>query len=158
MSKRSAGILAYRYHQQQLEVLLVHPGGPFYAKKDDGVWSIPKGEYNDGEDPLTVARREFEEETGNLVINQHVIALTPVKLKSGKIISAWASEENFEQCFIRSNTFEMEWPPKSGKMQSFPEVDKAGWFSILAASIKIPPAQVPLLKELEMILHLKGMS
>jgi len=156
MPKRSAGILAYRYHQQQLEVLLAHPGGPFYAKKDDGVWSIPKGEYDDGEDALAVAKREFEEETGNVIINQHLLPLTAVKLKSGKIISAWASAENFEECFISSNHFEMEWPPRSGKKQSFPEVDKAAWFTIDEAIIKIHSAQVPLLKELETMLHTKS--
>lgn len=158
MPKRSAGILAYRYHQQQLEILLVHPGGPFYAKKDEGVWSIPKGEYEDGEDPLQVAKNEFKEETGNVILHNHLVELMPVKLKSGKTIRCWASEENFEQGFISSNNFEMEWPPKSGKMQSFPEVDKAEWFSISVASIKIHPSQLPLLKELEMILHVKGNS
>jgi predicted NUDIX family NTP pyrophosphohydrolase len=152
MSKRSAGILAYRFSQQHLEVLLVHPGGPFYAKKDEGVWSIPKGEYEETEDALTIAKREFQEETGNIIINEKIIALPAVKLKSGKIISAWASEENFEECFISSNTFEMEWPPKSGKIQSFPEVDKAAWFTIDEAMKKIHPGQALLLTTLQSIL------
>jgi predicted NUDIX family NTP pyrophosphohydrolase len=151
MPKRSAGILAYRIHQDRLQVLLVHPGGPFYAKKDTGVWSIPKGEYEKTEDALTVAAREFEEETGNTISTEKVILLTAVKLKSGKIITAWAIETDFENCYIRSNTFEMEWPPKSGKTQVFPEVDKAGWFSTSDAEEKIHPAQIPLLKELQEI-------
>jgi predicted NUDIX family NTP pyrophosphohydrolase len=152
MPKRSAGILAYRFNQQHLEVLLVHPGGPFYAKKDEGVWSISKGEYDETEDPLTVAKREFEEETGNKIATQEFISLPAVKLKSGKMIKSWAAAENFEQCFISSNQFEMEWPPKSGKMQSFPEVDKAAWFTIDEAIKKIHPAQVPLLQELQSVL------
>jgi predicted NUDIX family NTP pyrophosphohydrolase len=148
MPKHSAGILAYRIHQQQLQVLLVHPGGPFYAKKDAGVWSIPKGEYEkDTEDALVVAKREFEEETGNAISAKNFV-LTDVKLKSGKIISAWAVETDFDQCYISSNSFEMEWPPKSGRMQSFPEVDKAQWFPVDDAKQKIHPAQLPLINEL----------
>lgn len=152
MPKRSAGILAYRLQQQILQVLLVHPGGPFYQKKDEGVWSIPKGEYDESEDPLLVAKREFEEETGNIIRQEKFIELTPVQLRSGKIISAWAVEADFGQSFIRSNTFEMEWPPKSGKMQNFPEVDKAEWFTISQAEIKMHPAQVLFIKELEKLL------
>jgi predicted NUDIX family NTP pyrophosphohydrolase len=155
MPKRSAGILVYRIHQQQLQVLLVHPGGPFYAKKDAGVWSIPKGEYEETEDALTVAAREFEEETGNTISTDKVILLTPVKLKTGKIISAWAVETDFENCYIRSNTFEMEWPPKSGKMQQFPEVDKAAWFSAGDAGEKMHPAQLPWLQELQEIIRVQ---
>lgn len=150
MPKRSAGILAYRYHQQHMQVLLVHPGGPFYAKKDAGVWSIPKGEYDEAtEDAFTVAKREFEEETGNAVTAVQTIVLPAVKLKSGKIITAWAVESDFEQCYISSNNFEMEWPPKSGKLQSFPEVDRAEWFTVKEAREKIHPAQLPLLEALE---------
>jgi predicted NUDIX family NTP pyrophosphohydrolase len=152
MPKRSAGILAYRFYQQQLQVLLVHPGGPFYIKKDEGVWSIPKGEYIETEDALTVAKREFTEETGNIINQAKFIELSPVQLKSGKIISAWSVEADFEQPFISSNTFEMEWPPKSGKFQSFPETDKAEWFSISNAEKKIHPAQLPLIKQLEQLL------
>src|SRR6478672_1984649 len=149
MPKRSAGLLIYRYNtKNEIEVLLVHPGGPFFTKKDAGVWSIPKGEYEDGEDALEVARRELEEETGNTIGNGNFIQLKPVTIKSGKQISAWAVETNFEKCFICSNNFEMEWPPKSGKKQSFPEVDKADWFSIKAAKEKINPGQLPLLGEL----------
>ncbi len=153
MPKKSAGIVAYRFNKSHLEVLLVHPGGPFYAKKDEGVWSIPKGEFEDGEDALSVAKKEFTEETGNIIINENFIELSPVKLKSGKIISAWAIEEDFEKCFISSNLFEMEWPPKSGKRQSFPETDKAEWFNLNEARIKIHPAQLPLLNQLETILQ-----
>lgn len=152
MPKRSAGILAYRFYQEQLQVLLVHPGGPFYAKKDEGVWSIPKGEYDETQDALTVAKREFEEETGNKVSAGKFIELSPIKLKSGKIISAWAVETDFDQCFLSSNSFEMEWPPKSGKKQSFPEADKAEWFYVHNAEKKIHPAQVSFVKELEKLL------
>ncbi len=152
MPKKSAGILAYRFHQQELQVLLVHPGGPFYAKKDAGVWSIPKGEYEENEDPLSVARKEFEEETGNTIGGNNLRALTPVTLKSGKVITAWAIETNFDNCFIRSNHFEMEWPPKSGRMQSFPEVDKAEWTGIAAAKTRIHPGQLPLLQELTQLI------
>ncbi len=155
MPKKSAGIVAYRFNKSRLEVLLVHPGGPFYAKKDEGVWSIPKGEFEDGEDALSVAKKEFTEETGNIIINENFIELSPVKLKSGKIISAWAIEEDFERCFISSNLFEMEWPPRSGKRQSFPETDKAEWFNLNEARIKIHPAQLPLINQLVSILQAK---
>jgi predicted NUDIX family NTP pyrophosphohydrolase len=152
MPKRSAGILAYRFYQQELQVLLVHPGGPFFIKKDLGVWSIPKGEYDETEDALTVAKREFEEETGNVIKGDHFIQLTPVKIKSGKIVSVWAVEGDFEQCFIRSNFFGMEWPPKSGKRQSFAEVDKAEWFNIETAKQKINAGQLPFLDQLVVFL------
>ncbi len=149
MPKRSAGLLIYRYTKDNgIEVLLVHPGGPFFKKKDSGVWSIPKGEYEDGEDALEVAKRELEEETGNVINNGKFTLLTPVIIKSGKQITAWAVETDFEKCFICSNNFEMEWPPKSGKMQSFPEVDKAEWVSIKVAKEKINQGQLPLLNEL----------
>ncbi len=153
MAKCSAGILAYRMHHQQLQVLLVHPGGPFYLKKDAGVWSIPKGEYGVGEDPLTVAKREFREETGNEISTTQFLTLGEVKLKSGKVIIAWGIQADFDQCFISSNTFEMEWPPKSGKMQSFPEVDKAEWFSIEEAEVKIHTAQLPLLVRMQELIN-----
>ena len=150
MSKQSAGILVYRFTQMSLlQVLLVHPGGPFFKNKDQGAWSIPKGEYEAGEDPLQVALREFTEETGNVITGDAFIQLYPVKLKSGKIITAWAVENNFEICYISSNMFTMEWPPKSGKQQQFAEVDKADWFSLQEASLKMNAGQVPLLVELE---------
>jgi len=152
MAKTSAGIIAYRIKNGTLEVFLVHQGGPFWKNKDDGAWSIPKGEYELGEDPLTVALREFEEETGNQISPVNAIVLSPVKLKSGKTVTAWAIEADFEQSFISSNTFEMEWPPRSGKMQSFPEVDDARWFAAGLAIIKINPSQAPLLHQLQQIL------
>ena len=140
----------YRFHENDLlQVLLVHPGGPFFKNKDAGSWSIPKGEYEPGEEPLQVALREFEEETGNVIQVNAFIELTPVKLKSGKVISAWAIQNNFEQSFISSNLFSMEWPPKSGRQQQFAEVDKAEWFGMQEAAIKINAGQLPLLVELE---------
>jgi predicted NUDIX family NTP pyrophosphohydrolase len=149
---KSAGILLYQFVHQELEVLLVHPGGPFYQKKDSGVWSIPKGEFTETEDPLSAATREFEEETG-IKLSGHFIKLTPVKQKSGKIVYAWALNQSLDAGTIRSNTFEMEWPPRSGKKQSFPEVDKAQWFSTPEAKQKIIASQIPLIAELEMILN-----
>lgn len=148
MSKKSAGLLAYRLRDCVLQVLLVHPGGPFYARKDAGFWSIPKGEYSDDEEPLDVAKREFEEETGNQICSDAFLQLSPVRLKNGKEIKAWAVAADFDQCFIRSNEFEMEWPPRSGKKRSFPEVDKAEWFTVEEARDKLNPAQVALVLEL----------
>src|SRR5436190_2512655 len=148
MAKKSAGILLYRIKKNQPEVLLVHPGGPFWAKKDLGSWSIPKGEYEEGEDPLDAARREVEEETG-LQVKGPFIELAPVKQKGGKLVVAWAAEGDFDPATIKSNEFEMEWPPKSGKRKTFPEVDKAGWFTIPEAIEKIVEGQIPLLKEME---------
>ena len=152
MAKKSAGILLYRGKKNQPEVLLVHPGGPFWAKKDLGSWSIPKGEFEEGEDPLDAARREVEEETG-LKVKGPFIELAPVKQKSGKLVMAWAAEGDFDPSTIKSNVFEMEWPPKSGKRKTFPEVDKAGWFTIPEAVEKIVEGQIPLLKELELKLN-----
>ena len=131
-----------------LLVLLVHPGGPFWKNKDDGTWSIPKGELVQGEDPLSAAKREFTEETGNIITDTIFTALEPVTIKSGKVIIAFAVNAEFEKCFISSNTFEMEWPPRSGKIQVFPEVDKAAWFSIEDAAKKINVGQLPLLNQL----------
>lgn len=128
MLKKSAGILLYRINSSKLEVLLVHPGGPYWAKKDAGVWSVPKGEFEEVEDPLEAAKREMKEETG-IKIKGNFIELTPVKLKSGKMIYAWAVCGDCEAENITSNTFELEWPPKSGKREIFPEVDKAEWFT-----------------------------
>jgi predicted NUDIX family NTP pyrophosphohydrolase len=147
MPKQSAGLLLYRIKNIEPEVFLVHPGGPFWLKKDAGAWSIPKGEIEENEEPLKVAMREFTEETGQN-INGEFIPLTPVKQKAGKIISAWAVEGDADEKRIISNTFEIEWPPKSGKMKSFPEIDRAEWFSIQIAKEKINPGQSPLLDEL----------
>jgi predicted NUDIX family NTP pyrophosphohydrolase len=149
MPKKSAGLLVYRFNSHnKVEVLLVHPGGPFFTKKDLGVWSIPKGEYEEDEEPLLVAQREFTEETGNKISAGKFTKLQPITIKSGKQITAWAVEADFEKCFICSNEFEMEWPPKSGKKQKFPEVDKADWFTIEFAKEKINSGQIPLLDEL----------
>lgn len=131
-----------------LQVFLVHPGGPFYASKDIGIWSIPKGLIDEGEDPLAAARREFEEETG-FKASGNFIPLKPVKLKSGKIIKAWAFEGDCDPGQIKSNMFSMEWPPRSGKYREFPEVDRAGWFTIEEAKQKIHPGQLDLVEELE---------
>lgn len=150
MPKLSAGILAHRQNTAgNIEILLVHPGGPFFKNKDEGVWSVPKGEYAEGEDPLLAAKREFEEETGNILAEGEFIQLIPVKIKSGKVISAWAVKANFDQPFVKSNYFEMEWPPRSGKKQSFLEVDKAEWFSLKEAAQKINAGQLGLLEQLE---------
>ena len=145
--KKSAGILVYRLHADELEVFLVHPGGPFWKNKDDGAWSIPKGEYTDEEDPLEAAKREFEEETG-IACNGKFIMLDPIKQKGGKIVSAWALEKDMDAKSIKSNLFSMEWPPKSGKMQEFPEVDKAAWFQLNEAKQKINPSQAGLMDQL----------
>ncbi|MCZ8284079.1 MAG: NUDIX domain-containing protein, partial [Bacteroidia bacterium] len=127
--KQSAGILLYRFRQNALEVMLVHPGGPFYARKDAGAWTIPKGEPDEDEDLLLAAQREFTEETGH-VLKGTFIALTSVKQKGGKLVHAWAVEGDMDVAALQSNTFEMPWPPKSGKMQRFPEIDKAAWFGV----------------------------
>lgn len=137
----------YRFVDSALEVLLVHPGGPFWAKKDAGAWSIPKGEFEDDEDLLEAAKREFQEETGCTVAGEFV-PLSPLKQKSGKVISAWAVEGDCDAESIKSNTFSMEWPPGSGKRKDFPEVDRAGWFSIPEAKEKINPGQRPFLEDL----------
>jgi len=146
MVKQSAGILLYRKMNDQLQVFLVHPGGPFFKNKDAGVWSIPKGEFLDGEDALTAAKREFKEETGQ-TIDGGFIELNPVYLKSGKKVYAWAVEGDINHEVIESNLFEMEWPPKSGKRQSFPEVDRAAWFTLDEAKEKINAAQVGLIED-----------
>src|SRR5689334_13919801 len=125
--KLSAGILLYRIRSGTLEVLLVHPGGPFWTRKDLGAWSIPKGEFEEGDDPLETAKREFLEETGAPVSGKFV-ALTPRKQKSGKLVHAWAVEGDLDASTIVSNSFSMEWPPRSGKQQEFPEVDRGEWF------------------------------
>jgi predicted NUDIX family NTP pyrophosphohydrolase len=139
--RRSAGILLYRGRRAELRVLLVHPGGPFWAKKDEGAWSIPKGEYDEGEDPLAVARREFEEELGSPAPTGGVIDLGELVQPSRKRITAFAVEGDFDANGLRSNLFELEWPPKSGRMQFFPEVDRAQWFTPDEARAKILPGQ-----------------
>lgn len=131
-----------------IEVLLAHPGGPLFAKKDDGHWTVPKGEYADDEDALEAARREFNEETG-LTSSPPFIDLGEIKQKGGKLVRAWAFEGDCDPATIVSNTFEMEWPPKSGKRQSFPEVDRCAFFTLAQARDKIKPSQVPLLDALE---------
>ena len=144
--KQSSGLLVYRETDAGLEIFLVHPGGPLYAKRDEGVWSIPKGEF-DGEDPLTAARREFEEETGQRIAGDF-FELKPIKQKGGKIVYAWAVEADIDADAIESNTFEMEWPPRSGKTAQFPEIDRAAWFDPETAKQKINPAQAALITEL----------
>lgn len=146
MPKKSAGLLLFR-RRERLEVLLVHPGGPLWAKKDEGAWSIPKGEIDPGEDPLAAARREFEEELGSSVTGDFV-ALDPVRQASGKLVYAWAVEADFDPATFVSGTFSMEWPPRSGRQQEFPEVDRAEWFTIDEAKRKINKAQVQLVNQL----------
>jgi predicted NUDIX family NTP pyrophosphohydrolase len=140
MAKLSAGILRFKWVDQQLQVLLVHPGGPFWKNKDLGSWSVPKGEYDEGEDPLTVAKREFTEETG-IPIDGEMDFLGEIKQPSGKRISVWTIERDCLVENITSNTFSMEWPPKSGQMGEFPEVDAAGWFTAEIALTKIVKGQ-----------------
>lgn len=149
--KQSAGILVYKKNGNELEVFLVHPGGPFWKNKDAGAWSIPKGEFGDEECSLNAAKREFLEETGFNIAGDF-IELHPIKLKSGKIVFAWAVENDIDAHNIHSNLFEIEWPPRSGKMQCFPEVDKAEWFTLEEAKTKINVMQVELLQDLSQIL------
>jgi predicted NUDIX family NTP pyrophosphohydrolase len=151
MAKISAGLLLYRRRSGAVEVFLVHPGGPFRAKKDDGAWSIPKGEAAAGEALLEAARREFQEETGFCVAGE-LRALAPVRQGSGKVVHAWAVEADCDASAVRSNTFEMEWPPRSGKKQAFPEVDRAAWLDLPAARAKITTGQLGLLDQLERLL------
>lgn len=150
--KLSAGLLLYRNTTGQLEVLLVHPGGPFWKKKDLGAWSIPKGEYNEPEDALTAARREFKEETG-MDVDGNFLVLKPVKQKSGKLVHAFALAADIDAAKIVSNTFPLEWPPKSGKFIQVPEIDKAEWFTIAEAKQKINAAQLQLVEELQLLLY-----
>jgi predicted NUDIX family NTP pyrophosphohydrolase len=151
MNKKSAGLLMYHWKGQELEVLLVHPGGPYWSNKDKGAWSIPKGELSPDEDSLEVAKREFTEETGFSVSGEFK-TLSPVKQKSGKVVYAWAIEGTIDTSKIVSNTFQIEWPPISGQQQTFPEVDKAQWFSLEEAKEKINGGQIALLDELKSIL------
>jgi predicted NUDIX family NTP pyrophosphohydrolase len=137
----------YRVRDGDLQVLLVHPGGPYWARKDAGAWSIPKGEYDEGEDPLAAAQREFIEETG-FAVAPPFLPLAPVKQAGGKEVVAWAAKGDCDPTALRSNTFSMEWPPRSGRMAEFPEVDRAAWWSIRDALTKILPGQRPLIEQL----------
>lgn len=152
MAKTSAGLLMYRERDGALEVLLVHPGGPYWRKKDEGAWSIPKGELDPQEDALDAARREFEEETG-LRPDGPFLPLTPIRQKGGKTVHAWAFAGDCDPESLRSGTFELEWPPGSGQTREFPEVDRAGFFKIDEAKRKMNPGQMPLLEELESALR-----
>jgi len=143
----SAGLLLFRQTRGALEVFLVHPGGPFWVRKDAGAWTIPKGEFTAGESALDAAQREFAEETGFQPAGEFR-ALTPVRQKGGKLIYAWAVEGDCEPSDLESNTFALEWPPKSGRVQQFPEVDRGGWFSLDAARLKLVRGQLPFLDEL----------
>jgi predicted NUDIX family NTP pyrophosphohydrolase len=147
MPKRSAGLILFRRRTGQLEVLLVHPGGPYFVKKDAGAWSMPKGEYTAGEDPQAVALREFEEETG-VRPSGPFLNLGEVRQAGGKVVTAFALEGGLDPDTIRSNLFTLEWPPRSGRIQSFPEVDRAGWFTLAEARHRILAGQVPLLDRL----------
>lgn len=150
MAKRSAGILLHRGASGGHEVLLVHPGGPFWAKRDDGAWSIPKGEYDEGEEPLAAARREFEEEIGSaLEAVGELVELGEVRQRNRKVVTAWAAEGDVDASAVRSNRFTMEWPPRSGRTQAFPEIDRAEWFTLARAREKLIEAQTAFLDRLE---------
>ncbi len=142
----------YRFKEERLELFLVHPGGPLWAGKDEGAWSIPKGEYLPGEEPLVVARREFLEETG-LVAEGEFLELSEIRQPGGKRVKAWAFAGDCDPSAITSNTFPLEWPPRSGRFSEFPEVDRAGWFELGAAKAKILKGQLPLIEELCLLIH-----
>jgi predicted NUDIX family NTP pyrophosphohydrolase len=154
MPKKSAGLLLFRRnsHELQLEIFLVHPGGPFWRKKDEGAWTIPKGEFAVDEDPLAAAKREFKEETGGDPPSGDYIPLKPIKQAGGKVVHAWAIEGDFDPAALQSNTFLQEWPPRSGGMQEFPEIDRADWFMPDTAKQKILAGQIPLINELMTLL------
>jgi predicted NUDIX family NTP pyrophosphohydrolase len=151
MAKQSAGVLLYRFRERRPEVFLVHPGGPFWAGKDAGAWSIPKGEAGPGEDLLTRAKLEFAEETG-FAVPDALQALRPIKQAGGKVVHAWAAEGDVDAAALRSNSFTLEWPPRSGRQQIFPEVDRAAWFTPAEAREKINKGQSALLDQLEQLL------
>ena len=155
MPKVSAGLLMYRVCGGQVEVLLVHPGGPLFRNKDDGAWSIPKGEPEPGEDLLATAQREFHEETG-LAPTGPLLPLSPITQKGGKVVHAWAFAGDCDPAAIVSNTFDMEWPPHSGRQATFPEIDRAEFFALDQARRKIKPAQSPLIDELAAMLRAKA--
>src|SRR4029453_14732621 len=156
MPRRSAGILLYRRRRGALEVLLVHPGGPAWANRDAGAWSIPKGEYGDGEDPRGVALREFEEETGQPPPTGELVALGEVRQRGGKVVTAWATTGDLAPGKVTSNTFKMQWPPRSGQWRTFPEVDRAGWFDPATAREKLLAAQAELVDRLLAVLDEAG--
>ena len=147
MSRASAGLVEFRIRDGRLQILLVHPGGPYFKNKDEGAWSIPKGEYGDDEDPLAAAKREFSEEIG-LTPSGEFVALGEVRQPGGKIVSVWAVEGDFDARNLRSNTFSIPWPPNSGKLQEFPEIDRAEWFSLEIARRKILKGQADVLDRL----------
>jgi len=153
MPKQTAGILLYRRKAAVLEVLLTHPGGPYWENKDDGAWTVPKGIIEEGEEPLDTAKREFEEELGSPVPAGRLRSLDPIRQAGGKLVHAWAVEGDFDPTTLRSNMFSMEWPPKSGEKQEFPEVDQAAWFTIDIARQKILKSQSNLLDQLEDLLR-----
>ena len=148
MKKQSAGLLVYRLREDKPEVLIAHMGGPFHAKKDAGHWSIPKGEYDEGENPQEVARREFKEELGKQIPEGEWEELGDIEYSNKKTVTAWALKGDLDVSEIKSNTFKTEWPPRSGKMQEFPEIDKAEWFSLPEAAQKLVPAQAEFIKRL----------
>jgi predicted NUDIX family NTP pyrophosphohydrolase len=153
MPKLSAGLLLYRSVAGRVEVLLVHPGGPYWAKRDDGAWSLPKGEYEAEEDPFEVAVREFREELGvDPPGHRRAVSLGELRQPGGKRVSAWALEGELDVTAVRSNTFTMEWPPRSGRAREFPEVDRAGWFGLEAARRKLVPGQVGFIDRLTALL------
>lgn len=153
--KQSAGILLYRTGRDGVEVLLVHPGGPFWARKEEGAWSIPKGEFGEDEAPLEAARREFEEETG-VRPEGDALELSPIRQAGGKMVHAWAVRGDFDPATLRCNTFSLEWPPRSGRTAEFPEVDRAAWFSLDAARQKINPGQRAFLDQLGLLPEIKA--
>lgn len=153
MPRQAAGLLVYRLREGRLEVFLVHPGGPFFAKKDAGAWSIPKGEFSDDEEPLAAAQREFSEETGQTVRGPFA-SLETVRQPGGKTVHAFTAGADFDATTIVSNTFQLEWPPRSGRWAEFPEVDRAAWFPLEAAAEKIHPAQAAFLARLKDALNL----
>jgi predicted NUDIX family NTP pyrophosphohydrolase len=152
MPKRSAGLLMYRHRDMHLEVFLVHPGGPFWAKKDLGVWTIPKGEYTDDEEPLAAAIREFREETG-FTAEGDFLPLGEIRQAGGKLVAAWALEGDCDPSALVSNSFEMEWPPRSGRIAAFPEVDRGAWFSLAEARTHMLASQMPVLDRLSERVH-----
>ena len=147
MANKSAGLMLYRFKNRQLEIFLVHPGGPYWTKKDAGSWSIPKGEFTEDEDVLEAAKREFKEETG-FTIDGDFVLLCPLKQPSGKVIHVWAVEGDCDPLKLKSNTFRLEWPPRSGKVQDYPEVDKGNWFNVTTAKEKISKGQLNFIDQL----------
>jgi predicted NUDIX family NTP pyrophosphohydrolase len=156
MPQRSAGILLFKVHNGQIRVLLVHPGGPFWRNKDAGAWSIPKGEFGTDEPAKAAAFREFAEETGTTLADTGALDLGEIRQKGGKPVLAWAVEGDFDPTCLRSNVFEMTWPPRSGRTERFPEVDRAQWYDTASAREKINPAQAELLDRLLEILRARG--